>query len=122
MIKQIIHFPCLNSCLFTEPDVVRLVGGTSHCSGRLEMNYQGEWRPVDGTYWNQKSSSVVCRQLDCGSAVSTERTSDFTLEPVWLINAFCVGSESSVRECGTKQTFTSPYRLEVICSGNKNSL
>ena len=98
------------------------MGGTSHCTGRLEMNYQGEWRPVDGTDWNQKSSSVVCRQLDCGSAVSTERTSDFAHEPVWLIHAFCVGTETSVRECGTKRSLMSTKRLEVICSGNKPSL
>ena len=112
---------CLIS-FFTEPDYVRLVGGTSLCNGKLEMNYQGEWRPVDLTYWNQKLSSVVCRQLACGSAVSTERTSESLPEPVWLIHAFCDGSESSVRDCGTKQSFTSTTRLEVICSGNKPSL
>ena len=97
------------------------MGGASHCAGRLEVKHQGEWRPgVDDFYrstWNMKSSSVVCRQLDCGSAVSRERTSHSTHEPVWWISSSCVGSESSLRECGTKMSGNSTARLEVICSG-----
>ena len=97
-----------------------LVGGTSHCTGLLEMKHQGEWRPVDGwSDWNLPSSSVVCRQLDCGSAVSTERSSGATHKPVWRITSACVGSESSLRECGRKMSATSLYILEVICSGNQ---
>ena len=93
-------------------------GGTSKCIGILEMEHQGEWRPVDGGFhWNLKSSSVVCRQLNCGSAVSREMTSASTHEPVWWISASCVGSESSLRECGTKQSGNSTARLEIICSG-----
>ena len=110
------------SFLGTESDDVRLVGGASHCTGRLEMKHQGEWRPVDGwsgTKWNQNSSAVVCRQLDCGSAVSINRSLGFTEQPVWVIPSPCVGSESSLRECGTNGSFYSTNRLEVICSGNK---
>ena len=106
--------------LSTVSDDVRLVGGASHCTGRLEMKHQGEWRPVDGlSEWNQNSSAVVCRQLDCGSAVSMKRTLGFTQQPVWVMTSPCVGSESSLRECGTDESVTSTYRLEVICSGNK---
>ena len=94
------------------------MGGTSRCIGILEMQHQGEWRPVDGwSDWNHQSSSVVCRQLDCGSAVSTEWTSVPTHELVWWISLSCVGSESSLRECGTKVLANSTARLEVICSG-----
>ena len=103
----------------TESDNVRLVGGTSSCTGILELEHQGEWRPVDGwSEWNQNSSSVVCRQLGCGSAVSTERSSASTHKPAWRISS-CVGSESSLKECGTKMSATSLYVLEVNCSGNK---
>ena len=95
------------------------MGGTSYCPGILEMKHQGEWRPVEGwSDWNQNSSSVVCRQLGCGSAVSTERSSGSTHKPAWRITSPCVGSETSLKDCGTKMSATSLYLLEVICSGN----
>ena len=111
-------FLCL-LCL-TESNNVRLVGGTSTCTGILEMQHQGEWRPVDGwSVWNHQSSSVVCRQLDCGSAVSTERSSGSTHKPAWRITTSCVESESSLKDCGTQLSASSFYLLEVNCSGNK---
>ena len=110
-------------------DDVRLVGGTSNCNGTLEMKYLGEWRPVDGGFhWNLKSSSVVCRQLDCGSAVSTERRSWFTHDPVWRITPYCAGSESSLSDCVVMETNHSTRkglitgRPTVICSGNSTML
>ena len=106
-------------------DDIRLVGGTSNCTGILEIKHQGEWRPVDGGFhWNLKSSSVVCRQLDCGSAVSTERSSGFTHEPVWRITPYCVGSESSLSDCAIMETSHITQKglitgkPTVICSGN----
>ena len=108
--------------LFTEPSDVRLVGGTSHCNGILEMKHQGDWRPLDGqSDWNLKSSSVVCRQLDCGSDVSTQRTFGSTVQPVWWITTDCVGHEPSLRECRTQMSHYSTVRLEMICSGNTNN-
>ena len=108
----------LFSCLCTEYDAVRLAEGSTRCIGRVEMHHQDEWRTVDGwSDWNQNSSSVVCRQLHCGSAVSTERTFNSTPEGVWWISSSCVGSESSLKECGTKMAGNSSARLEVVCSG-----
>ena len=109
-------------CLFTELGDIRLAAGTSHCTGILEMKHQGDWRPLDGqSDWNLKSSSVVCRQLDCGSDVSTQRTFGSSIQPVWWITTDCVGHESSLRECRTKTSLNSTVRLEVICSGNTNN-
>ncbi|XP_067451600.1 scavenger receptor cysteine-rich type 1 protein M130-like [Thunnus thynnus] len=60
------------------PDDVRLVGGASHCAGKLEMKHQGEWKPVYDQYydWNLRNAAEVCRKLDCGSVVSIQRTKD----------------------------------------------
>ena len=111
-----ILFYYLHSCLCTEPGDVRLVGGSSNCTGRLKMKHQREWRPVHGSDWTLKSSSVVCRQLDCGSVVSTQRSSS-SRQYVWRMRSSCDGSESSLRECGTMNSLNSYDHLEVICSG-----
>ena len=95
------------------------MGGATHCAGRLEMKHQEEWRPVDPYDWNHKSSSVVCRQLDCGSAVSAEQRDGSTRQPTWWIRSNCGGDESSLRECGAVESDTSSSSLGLICSGNK---
>ncbi|KAM6972490.1 CD5 antigen-like [Aplochiton taeniatus] len=103
----------------SEPDDVRLVEGGRRCAGRLEMNHQGEWRPLVhlSSLWSLKSAAVVCRQLDCGSAVSTEWISGSTKQPVWVFNSQCAGSESALRECGAVRIGnTDSDSKEVICS------
>ena len=127
--KYLQTFQCSSFyCLCTEFDDVRLVGGTSHCAGVLEIKHHREWRPVwvfEDRYatdrWKVTSSSVVCTQLGCGSAVSSERIEGHTEKPVWSIRSFCVGTESSLRECRgliyVYDVFTT--RQEVICSGKQ---
>ena len=106
--------------LFTVVDDVRLVGGTSNCTGRLEVKHQREWRTVEPYQWNHQSSSVVCRQLGCGSAVSSERRRGSN-RPTWLPDK-CVGTESSLKECGVMSSQTSTSSVYLICSGNKQWL
>ncbi|KAM8769758.1 uncharacterized protein AB9X84_003808 [Acanthopagrus schlegelii] len=104
----------------SEPDIVRLSGGTSRCDGTLEMKHQGEWRPVTNIVpgWDQKLASVACRQFDCGSVVST-KIRNLSDKPAWWISKTCVQSESIplLRECLTiAGEFHLPISLEVICS------
>nr|XP_033503098.1 scavenger receptor cysteine-rich type 1 protein M130-like [Epinephelus lanceolatus] len=94
---------------------VRLVGGDSRCAGTLEVKREGEWRPVTGYYsdWTLKTAGVVCRDLDCGSAVSVgEREESY--RPVWWIRSECVHSGSALRECATSD-FSSTI-LDLTCS------
>ncbi|XP_062417961.1 scavenger receptor cysteine-rich type 1 protein M130-like, partial [Pungitius pungitius] len=77
---------------------VRLVGGASRCEGTLEVN-QGEWRPVDGFMWNLKEADVLCRHLDCGSAVSIRDREESSERSVWRIHSDCLQSGSAVSEC-----------------------
>uniref|UniRef100_UPI003AB04F5B scavenger receptor cysteine-rich type 1 protein M130-like n=1 Tax=Centroberyx gerrardi TaxID=166262 RepID=UPI003AB04F5B len=99
-------------------DDVRLVGGASHCAGGLEMKQHGDWRPVDDWYseWNLKSAAVVCRQLDCGSAVSTEKREDSSSRSVWRINPSCLQSGSTLRECVLTESVSSSRSLQITCS------
>ncbi|XP_078018081.1 scavenger receptor cysteine-rich type 1 protein M130-like [Epinephelus lanceolatus] len=99
----------------SESDDVRLVGGDSHCAGTLEVKHQGEWRPVNGSDWTLKTADVVCRDLDCGSAVSVGEREESSDRPVWRIDSDCVHSGSGLRECATSSYFL--FLLDLTCSG-----
>ncbi|KAJ4942556.1 hypothetical protein JOQ06_012410 [Pogonophryne albipinna] len=98
----------------TEPGV-RLVGGESRCAGDLELEHQGEWRPVWGySLRTLKEAGVACRELDCGSAVSVGEREESSTRPVWGIISNCVESGSALRECaasGSSDSF-----LNLTCS------
>ncbi|XP_044059869.1 scavenger receptor cysteine-rich type 1 protein M130-like [Siniperca chuatsi] len=100
------------------PDEVQLVGGASPCVGRLKMKHKGEWRPVSNSYsnWDLMSAAVVCRQLDCGSALSTQRTNDLDYVDKWIITSSCGLSESAIRECAVLRPHSYGNSLEITCS------
>uniref|UniRef100_G3PJF6 SRCR domain-containing protein n=1 Tax=Gasterosteus aculeatus aculeatus TaxID=481459 RepID=G3PJF6_GASAC len=100
----------------SEPNAVRLVGGSSRCAGDLEMKTQGEWRKVhDVTQWNLKKTDILCGKLDCGSAVSTRKKKIGIKEYMWIFGSACLQPNSAVREC-----LSSAYRvlsfMEINCS------
>ncbi|PWA19362.1 hypothetical protein CCH79_00018335 [Gambusia affinis] len=97
------------------PESIRLVGGSRRCEGQWELNL-GEWRPVHIQNFNYglKEASIICRWLDCGSAVSIkyELTS---LIPVWMITSECFLSGSDLKDCAEKQRRFG--FIWVTCSG-----
>ncbi|XP_032396137.1 scavenger receptor cysteine-rich type 1 protein M130-like [Etheostoma spectabile] len=93
---------------------MRLMGGSSRCSGVLEVKSQGEWTEVEDWDWDLKLADVVCRHLDCGSVVraSSKRRSD----PFSRITPSCPESGPRLKKCLTKRTIIFPTSLEIICS------
>ncbi|XP_034038407.1 CD5 antigen-like [Thalassophryne amazonica] len=100
---------------------VRLVGGASGCAGTLEVKVQEDWRPVEDYSWTLETADVVCRDLDCGSAVYTEKRNVSSHRPVWEITYECVQSGSALREC-VKSSFSSSGIFQIICSDDLDNL
>ncbi|XP_045923803.1 scavenger receptor cysteine-rich type 1 protein M130-like, partial [Micropterus dolomieu] len=103
----------------SEPDDVRLVGGASRCAGTLELK-QGDWRPVSDliSVWTLKTAASVCRELDCGSAVSVGDRKESSDRPVWRIISDCVQPGSALRECVTSSFYSSSI-VDLTCSGKQ---
>lgn len=99
-------------------DYVRLVGEDSRCAGRLELQHGGEWMSVSHRHsWSLKETHVVCRQLNCGSAVSTRKNDTAELLPTLRFYSDCDGSEGGLLDCGTVKKWLSSSTIEVMCSG-----
>ncbi|XP_051802456.1 lysyl oxidase homolog 3-like [Acanthochromis polyacanthus] len=96
----------------TSRDSVRLVNGTSLCSGRLEVrsnqfnqsnqsnqSNQG-WSSVCEADFDLQDAEVVCRELDCGAPWVLRGALYGEVETPWWSREFqCGGRESALMEC-----------------------
>ncbi|OCT79220.1 scavenger receptor cysteine-rich domain-containing group B protein [Xenopus laevis] len=110
-------------CAQSSPPEMRLVGGSSVCSGKVQVNYGGRWGPVCADEWGTLEEVVVCRQVGCGPAIDTaqgkmpshpSRSSHHVLESI-----YCNGHESQLSQCGSvAQTGKNCHvpQAEVLCS------
>uniref|UniRef100_A0A8C6ZVS9 Soluble scavenger receptor cysteine-rich domain-containing protein SSC5D n=1 Tax=Nothoprocta perdicaria TaxID=30464 RepID=A0A8C6ZVS9_NOTPE len=83
---------------------LRLVNGPDRCSGRVEVFHNQQWGTVCDDNWDLNDAKVVCKQLDCGTAVSAPGSSLFGQGsgPIWLDGVGCLGTEATLSECSAK--------------------
>ncbi|KAG9267932.1 neurotrypsin-like [Astyanax mexicanus] len=88
---------------------VRLVGGSSSKSGRLEVYLNGQWGSVCDTHWTDRDASVVCRQLGLGEIGTALQHSYFGPGSGLFHYARlgCRGNERSLLECRSRKFVTS---------------
>uniref|UniRef100_A0AAR2LE81 SRCR domain-containing protein n=1 Tax=Pygocentrus nattereri TaxID=42514 RepID=A0AAR2LE81_PYGNA len=98
------------------PHYVSLVDESSHCAGTV-MLFSREWKKVEADRWSMREAAVVCRQLDCGSAVAaTQRESKRNGTELNSV-ADCEGSEFELRKCSIHCGSSVGFAAGVICSG-----
>ncbi|NXP25691.1 C163A protein, partial [Scytalopus superciliaris] len=104
-------------------DELRLSNGTGPCSGRVEVKHDEQWGTVCDGDWTIEDAEVVCKQVQCGSAVQALNRAPFGegTGPIWLYRLDCHGDESALWNCTHPGwgAFTCPHYFDigVICSG-----
>ncbi|XP_034062819.1 deleted in malignant brain tumors 1 protein-like [Gymnodraco acuticeps] len=91
----LLSIPLLAECI-----EVRLVG-PSRCSGRLEIFHTDSWGTVCDDQWSLANADVVCREINCGTALQATKAASFGAgkNMIWLDDVQCTGHETSILKC-----------------------
>uniref|UniRef100_A0A8C3XGN3 SRCR domain-containing protein n=1 Tax=Cyanoderma ruficeps TaxID=181631 RepID=A0A8C3XGN3_9PASS len=99
---------------------LRLASGPNSCAGNVEIYYFGAWEKVCGYLWDMQDAEVVCRQLGCGSPLTTTHSFPPSDTYGYVFTAVdCAGYESHLWWCPHEYQYGPCYHgdASVICSG-----
>ncbi|XP_056604070.1 scavenger receptor cysteine-rich domain-containing group B protein-like [Triplophysa dalaica] len=76
---------------------IKVVNGSSRCSGTVQILQSGSWWAVCDAGWDVKDAQVVCRELGCGEVEMA--VSGLLALQSWRTNVDCQGGENSFTKC-----------------------
>ncbi|XP_035853727.1 scavenger receptor cysteine-rich type 1 protein M130-like [Sander lucioperca] len=111
-------------CSFPPLVFVRLVNGTSLCSGRLEVKTNQStqrWSSVCEDDFHRQDAEVVCRELGCGAPSVLQGALYGEVEPPMRTKEFqCGGNESALLDCRSsgsdRNNCSSGKAVRLTCS------
>ncbi|NWW38425.1 DMBT1 protein, partial [Panurus biarmicus] len=90
------------------------------CAGNVEIYYFGAWEKVCGYLWDMQDAEVVCRQLGCGSPLTTTHSFPSSNSNSYMITEMnCAGYETYLWQCPYNYHYHVCHHgdASVICSG-----
>uniref|UniRef100_H9GVY0 Lysyl oxidase like 2 n=1 Tax=Anolis carolinensis TaxID=28377 RepID=H9GVY0_ANOCA len=104
-----------------KPSLVRLKGGPSEGSGRVEVLMNGQWGTICDDNWNLLSASVACREMGYGSAKDAVLGAGMGqgMDPIHFGEVDCTGTEKSITDCKFNtetRSCTHAQDAAVICN------
>uniref|UniRef100_A0A673B6Z1 Soluble scavenger receptor cysteine-rich domain-containing protein SSC5D n=1 Tax=Sphaeramia orbicularis TaxID=375764 RepID=A0A673B6Z1_9TELE len=83
---------------------VRVMNGSSKCSGRVEVYHDGRWKRVCNSDWGTAEADVVCREISCGPPLPQTEIIPFgEAHGLSGVKTNCFGNESSLSECSLQE-------------------
>ncbi|XP_041471187.1 deleted in malignant brain tumors 1 protein-like [Lytechinus variegatus] len=83
------------------PLQVRLVNGSNHAEGRVEVMYNGSWGTVCDMKWDLRDASVICKMLGYDGALDAPKSAWFGQGSgrILLTLVDCDGTEDNLADC-----------------------
>ena len=83
---------------------IRLINDAdnTNMTGRLEVYYEGQWGTVCDDFFDNLGAMVACRQLGLnpvGAIAVTRAGFGQGVDPIWLDNVNCDGTEPNIDSC-----------------------
>lgn len=94
--------------------------GPGTCAGRLEIQYEGQWRRVAKDGWTADNSDAVCRQQGCGNSRKSASADKFSPGSGDFFNkaVTCKKNALHISECTIGDSITVPSETaEITCEG-----
>ncbi|XP_048010690.1 deleted in malignant brain tumors 1 protein [Megalobrama amblycephala] len=84
---------------------IRLANGSTSCSGRVEVFYNGQWGTVCDDGWDLSDAAVACREMGCGDAVEAKSAAYFGpgAGKIFMGSVNCVGNEATLSVCESRK-------------------
>ncbi len=99
------------------------MNGNNPCAGRVEVYKDGQWGTVYDVDWDIADAAVVCRELDCGTAVNSKSNAHFGQGsgPILMAVVRCSGLETALKDCRSYSSYIKHCKHNqdagVVCSG-----